>query len=131
MFNTVLPYRFVQRDRNRTGGQASWEWRDLYRFHIRTALGIRKYLVEVHAYPNHLYTVDFFAKAFSNSKYRLQTNQFAANKVGGTMLDLLARIQQADPEACFGFIGAAMVGENESQGTRRFWFYLRMLRKLT
>lgn len=65
---------------------------------------------------------------FSNHKYCLKTNQFSAGRLGGTVLDILARVQRADPAACFGFIGAAMLGEDESQGTRRFWMYLKMLR---
>lgn len=63
MFNTVLPYRFGQRERNRRPREASWHWLDLYRFHIRTPLGVRKYLVEVRAYPDHLYTVDIFRQS--------------------------------------------------------------------
>ena len=68
---------------------------------------MRTYLVEVRAYPDH---------------------RFAASQVGDTMLDILAQVQREDPWACFGFIGAAMLGEDERHGTRRFWLYLRMLR---
>ena len=71
MFDTVLPYRYVQRDRNRWPRRVSWAWLALDHFHVRTPLGVRTYLVEVRAYPDH---------------------RFAASQVGDTMLDILARV---------------------------------------
>jgi hypothetical protein len=60
VFNTVLPYRFVQR--NRTGGRESWLSESIYKFFIHSLDSRRKYLVEVREYPGHLYTIDFYAK---------------------------------------------------------------------
>lgn len=87
----------------------------------------RKYLVEVHAYADHLYTVDFYAKVHDPNRYRLRTNQFAAGTLGGTVLDILARIIRADPQACFGFIAAAMLHETSDESTKRFRLYTKML----
>ena len=127
MFNTILPYRFVQRNRNFTGGRESWLFEDIYKFFIHSPDSRRKYLVEVHAYADHLYTVDFYAKVQGVNRYRLRTNQYAAGKLGATVLDVIARIIRADPRACFGFIAAAMLDETSDESTKRFKLYTRML----
>lgn len=62
MFNTILPFRRVQRNCNQTGGRESWRWADIYKFFMHSPTSRRKYLVEIHAYDNHLYTADFYAK---------------------------------------------------------------------
>ncbi len=117
MFNTVLPYRLVQRNRNRTQGRESWLYEDIYRFFMHSPSSRRKYLVEVHAYADHLYTVDFYAKVHDPNRYRLRTNQFAAGKLGGTVLAIIAGIIRADPQARFGFIAAAMLHETSDEST--------------
>ncbi len=127
MFNTVLPYRFVQRNCNQTEGRASWLDEDIYKFFIHSPSSRRKYLVEVHAYPDHLYTVDFYAKVHDVNRYRLRTNQHAAGQMGGTVLDIIAGIIRADPQACFGFIAAAMLHEISDANTKRFRLYTRIL----
>jgi len=127
MFNAVLPYRFVQRNRNFTGGRESWSFEDIYKFFIHSPDSRRKYLVEVHAYADHLYTVDFYAKVQGVNRYRLRTNQYAAGKLGATVLDVIARIIRTDPRACFGFIAAAMLDETSDVCTRRFQLYTKML----
>ena len=109
MFNTVLPYRLVQR--NRTAGRESWYFLAIYKFFMHTPSSRRKYLVEVHAYADHLYTVDFYAKVRDVNRYRLRTNQQAAGKLGGTVLAIMAEVLRQDPQACFGFIAAALVTE--------------------
>ena len=127
MFNTILPYCFVQRNRNRTEGRASWLYEDIYKFFIHSPSSRRKYLVEVHAYADHLYTVDFYAKVHNVNRYRLRTNQYAAGKMGGTVLDIIAGIIRQDPQARFGFIAAAMLYETSDESTKRFRLYTRML----
>lgn len=87
----------------------------------------RKYLVEVREYPGHLYTVDFYAKIKSVYRYRLRTNQHAAGKLGATVLAIIAQTVQADQQACFGFIAAAMLDETTDVNTRRFQLYTKML----
>lgn len=126
LFNTILPYRFVQRNRNRTGGRASWLYEDIYKFFIHSPDSRRKYLVEVHAYPDHLYTVDFYAKVHDVNRYRLRTNQRAMGRLGGTVLSILAGIVRADPEARFGFLAAAMMHETSDVRTKRFKIYVKM-----
>ncbi|WP_375416745.1 hypothetical protein [uncultured Hymenobacter sp.] len=127
MFNTVLPYRFVQRNRNRSAGRESWLLEDIYKFFVHSHDSRRKYLVEVHAYPGHLYTVDFYAKVHDVNRYRLQTNQQAAGKLGSTVLAIMAGILRQDPAACFGFIAAALLTETSDANTKRFRLYTRML----
>ncbi len=127
MFDAVLPYRFVQRNRN-PGGRETWLYEDIYKFFIHSPSSRRKYLVEVHAYPDHLYTVDFYAKVHDVNRYRLRTNQYAMGKLGGTMLDILARIVRADPQARFGFLAAAMLHETSDVATKRFRIYVNMFR---
>ncbi len=83
--------------------------------------------MEVHAYADHLYTVDFYAKVHDVNRYRLRTNQGAAGQMGGTVLDIIARVIRHDPQACFGFIAAAMLHETSDENTRRFQLYTRML----
>ena len=126
MFNTVLQYSFVQRNRN-PGGRETWLYEDIYKFFIHSPSSRRKYLVEVHAYPDHLYTVDFYAKVHDVNRYRLRTNQQAMGRLGGTMLDILAAIVRADPQARFGFLAAAMLHETSDVETKRFEIYRRML----
>ncbi len=126
MFNTILPYRFVQRNRNRTEGRASWLYEDIYKFFIHSPSSRRKYLVEVHAYPDHLYTVDFYAKVHDVNRYRLRTNQRAMGKLGGTVLSIIADIIRADPEARFGFLAASMMHEISNVTTKRFRIYVKM-----
>lgn len=128
MFNTVLPYHFVQRNRNNTLGRESWQFADIYKFFVHTPNSRRKYLVEVHGYTDHLYTVDFYAKVNNVSRYRLRTNQQAAGKPGGTVLAIMAQLLRQDPTACFGFIAAALVTESSNVNTKRFKLYSRMLR---
>lgn len=127
MFNTVLPYRFVQRNRNLTAGRESWQFLDIYRFFMHTPSSRRKYLVEVHAYADHLYTVDFYAKVQNVNRYWLRTNQQAAGKLGGTVLAIMAEVLRQDPAACFGFIAAAMLNETSDVTTKRFRLYTKML----
>ncbi|RZJ59375.1 MAG: hypothetical protein EOO58_04100 [Hymenobacter sp.] len=38
MFNTVLPFRRVQRNRNLTNGRESWQWLDVYKFFINSLI---------------------------------------------------------------------------------------------
>ena len=125
MFNTVLPYAFVQRNRN-PGERQTWLYEDIYKFFIHSPSSRRKYLVEVHAYADHLYTVDFYAKIQSVNRYRFRTNQSAMGRLGGTMLSILADIVRADPEARFGFLAAAMMHETSDVATKRFRVYKRM-----
>lgn len=127
MFNTILPYRFVQRNRNQTAGRESWRFLDIYKFFMHSPSSRRKYLVEVHAYADHLYTVDFYAKVHDINRYRLRTNQQAAGKLGGTVLAIMAEVLRHDPQACFGFIAAALVSEANDANTKRFKLYKRML----
>ena len=127
MFNTILPYRLVQRNRNHTDGRESWLFADIYKFFVHTPSSRRKYLVEVHAYADHLYTVDFYAKVNNVHRYRLRTNQQAAGKLGGTVLAIMAGILRQDPQACFGFIAAALLAETSDENTKRFRLYTRML----
>jgi len=127
MFNTVLPYRFVQRNRNQTGGRESWLSESIYKFFIHSFDSRRKYLVEVRQYPDHFYTVDFYAKIKSAFRYRLRTNQHAAGKLGATALAIIADTVRSDQKACFGFIAAAMLDETSDTSTRRFQLYTKML----
>lgn len=127
MFNTILPYRFVQRNRNQTAGRESWRFLDIYKFFMHSPSSRRKYLVEVHAYADHLYTVDFYAKVHDINRYRLRTNQQAAGKLGGTVLAIMAEVLRHDPQACFGFIAAALVSEASDANTKRFRLYTKML----
>jgi len=127
LFNTILPYRLVQRNGNRTMGRESWLWADIYKFFMHTPTSRRKYLVEVHAYADHLYTVDFYAKVQNVNRYRLRTNQQAAGKLGGTVLAIMAEVLHQDPAACFGFIAAAMLQETSDVSTKLFRLYKKML----
>jgi len=127
VFNTILPYRLVQRNRNHTNGRESWLTETVYKFFMHSPSSRRKYLVEVREYPDHLYTVDFYAKIKSVYRYRLRTNQHAAGKLGGTVLAIIAQTIRADPQACFGFIAAAMLDETTDANTRRFQLYTKML----
>ena len=127
MFNTILPYRFVQRNRNLTMGRESWLSESIYKFFIHSPDSRRKYLVEVREYPDHFYTVDFYAKIKSVFRYRLRTNQHAAGKLGATVLDIIALTIRHDSKACFGFIAAAMLDETSDVSTRRFQLYTKML----
>jgi len=81
----------------------------------------------VREYPGHFYTVDFYAKIKSTFRYRLRTNQHAAGKLGATVLAIIADTIRSDPNACFGFIAAAMLDETSDTSTRRFQLYTKML----
>lgn len=61
------------------------------------------------------------------NRYRLRTNQQAAGKLGGTVLAIMAEVLRQDPQACFGFIAAALVTETSDANTKRFRLYTRML----
>lgn len=126
MFNTILPYRLVQRNRN-WSGRGSWRFEWIYKFFVHSPSSRRKYLVEVREYPGHLYTVDFYAKVHNVNRYRLRTHQHAAGKLGATVLDVMAQVVRRDPEACFGFIAAAMLDETTDVSTKRFRLYTKML----
>jgi len=127
MFDTILPFRRVQRNRNLTAGRESWRWADIYKFFMHSPTSRRKYLVEIDAYENHLYTADFYAKVNNVNRYRLRTNQQAAGKLGGTVLAILADVLRQDSQACFGFIAAAMLNESSDANTKRFRMYTKML----
>ena len=43
------------------------------------------------------------------------------------MLAILADVLRQDPQACFGFIAAAMTNETSDANTKRFRLYTRML----
>jgi len=89
----------------------------------------RKHLVEVHAYPEHLYTVDFYAKVDNANRYRLRTHQFGAGRLGGTVLAIMAEVLRQDPAARFGFLAAAMLDETSDSRTKRFELYTQMLQQ--
>jgi hypothetical protein len=72
----------------------------------------RKYLVEVHAYADHLYPVDFYTRVHDVNRYRLRTNQYAAGKPGGTVLAIMAEILRHDPLVCFGLLTAVHLFPN-------------------
>jgi|GEM_PF-918696 len=127
VFNTVLPFRWVQRNRNRAPERCSWLWADIYKFFMASPSSRRKYLVEVHAYPEHLYTVDFYAKVDNADRYRLRTHQFGAGRLGGTVLAIMAEVLRQDPAARFGFLAAAMRDETSDSRTKRFKLYTRMM----
>lgn len=84
--------------------------------------------MEVHAYADHLHTVDFYAKVHDVNRYRLRTNQRAMGKLGGTVLDILAGIVRTDPKARFGFLAAAMMHETNDIITKRYSIYTKMLK---
>lgn len=117
----------MRRNRNLTQERESWLFEDIYKFFIHSRDSRRKYLVEVHGYADHLYTVDFYAKVQDVNRYRLRTNQHAAGQLGGTVLEIIANIIRTDPQACFGFIAAAMLDEASDANTRRFQLYTKML----
>ncbi|WP_460585734.1 hypothetical protein [Hymenobacter arcticus] len=117
----------MQRNRNNTAGRESWLAESIYKFFIHSPTSRRKYLVEVREYPDHLCTVDFYAKIKSVYRYRLRTNQHAAGKLGATVLNIIAHTISQDPQACFGFIAAAMLDETTDTSTRRFQLYTKML----
>ena len=108
----------MQRNRNHTRGRESWLFLTIYKFFVHTPSSRRKHLVEVYAYADHLYTVDFYAKVRDINRYRLRTNQQAAGKLGGTVLAIMAEVLRHDPQACFGFIAAALVTETSDANTQ-------------
>lgn len=129
MFDRRFPYCLVQRNASpRIGKRKSWLWEDIFKFFVASPSSRRKYLVEIRCYPDHLHTADFYAKTpGSPDRYRLRTNQFSMGPIGGTVLDILARVLRANPAACFGFLAAALVDETEDRMTKRFRVYTRML----
>ena len=131
MFDQRLPYYRVQRNRPGTPGQpVRWLWEDIYKFFVASPSSRRKYLVEIRRYPASLYTADFYAKTpGSPDRYRLRTNQFVLGAIGGTVLDILARVLRDDPAACFGFLAAALPEETSDRMTKRFRVYSRMLQR--
>lgn len=131
MFNQRLPYSRVQRNRLEASGKpVRWLWEDIYKFFAASPSSRRKYLVEIRRYPGSLYTADFYAKTpGSPDRYRLRTNQFVLGAIGGTVLDIMARVLREDPAACFGFIAAALPHEHEEANTKRFRVYRAMLER--
>lgn len=89
----------MERNRNLTRGRESWLFADIYKFFMHTPSSRRQYLVEVHGYADHLYTVDFYAKVHDVNRYRLRPNQQAAGKLGGTVLAIMAEVLRYFAEA--------------------------------
>lgn len=129
MFDRRYPFHLVQRNwPPRVGPRKSWLWEAIYKFFVASPSSRRKYVVEIRRFPGHLYTADFYAKTpGSPDRYRLRTNQFAMGGIGGTVLALLAEVLHTDPEACFGFLAAALPDETSDHQTKRFRVYQRML----
>jgi len=128
MFNTVLDYKFIQRNRNKTGRE-SYLFEYIYKFFYHRGTGKRKYIVTIKEYSDKLFTVAFYAKVDNVDKYRITTNQRAFGRIGGTVLDIMATCITEYGVRAYGIEAAAMLYEESDENTKRYRTYVEMLRR--
>ncbi len=99
----------------------------LYTFNSsRTKQG---YMVWVEVYENHFYAVKFHLRKDKNNKnrYSVMSGLGEARPVINTCVSIMSEIAGLDELSSFGFIGAGMVGEINTNNTKRFKVYCRLM----
>lgn len=120
------PYHFVQRIY-----EYRQELNDFLKYKLLYAFKSTKshqwYWVWVEVYKHDVYAVKFHLKAHRNSpyKYSLMTGLNEPRPVVNTCIAIMLEIAKQNPHSSFGFIGANMIGESETN-TKRFRFYKRI-----
>lgn len=118
-------YRFVQRVDNPLKDDFL-KYKLLYSF--KSPKSRQWYWVWVEVYERDFYAVKFHLKAHRDSeyKYSLMTGYNEARPVINTCIAIMHEIANVNPHASFGFIGANMETESETN-TKRFRVYSRFM----
>lgn len=120
------PYRYVQKVNNENSANAFLLYKLLYAF--KSPKSRQWYWVWVEVYQRDFYAVKFHLKSQRNSpdKYSLMTGLNEARPVINTCIAIMQEISNINPHASFGFIGANMLEEPETN-TKRFRVYKRFM----
>lgn len=108
-------------------GTEPFAMKKLYTFtSTRTKQG---YMVWVEVYDSHFYAVKFHLRRDKNNKnrYSVMSGLGEARPVINTCVRIMSEIAGADELSSFGFIGAGMVGEKNTNNTKRFKVYRRLM----
>ncbi|WP_338874898.1 hypothetical protein WBJ53_04680 [Spirosoma sp. SC4-14] len=147
MFDSPLPFRFVQRNRNKLGDwrkqsdpEKYYQYEYIYKFFVRNSNCRRKIIVQVKQYSDTLFKVDFYATTSNKERkirnetisvYRYLTKVGKANRVAGTILAIIVDMSKQFPDMTFGFQAATMFNENSDDDNRRYKAYLAMMQLVT
>lgn len=139
MFDKPLAFKFVQRNRNKSGLNG-YEFEYIYKFFVRNQHCRRKIIVEIRQYEENLFTVDFYAtlaskerevRNLNSSKYRYRTNVGNGHRIASTIFSILFEIRQKFPDMSFGFQAATMLDEDSDDANRRFGLYQKIMSFVT
>lgn len=119
------PYHFVQRV-NLPYSSDFLKYKLLYAF--KSPKTHQWYWVWVEVYDSDFYAIKFHLKAHRDSpnKYSLLTGLNEARPVINTCIAIMLEIANVNERASFGFIGASMSTESESN-TKRFRLYRKFM----
>ena len=130
MFNSPAKYKFVQKDRNNYNTK-SFKFVHIYKFHIKNNHSLRKYIVKIAEFSNHLFTVEFYAKindgGAKDNRYKILTNQKVMGRVGATVLSIIKEFAQKYKNSCFGIAAAPFKHEQSDNFTKRCKVYSLIL----
>ena len=86
----------------------------------------KRYAVQVEQYRHHVYVLKYYPLSHKSSpnKFRVLTNDGDAFRILTTCFQIFLDIYRRDPLASAGFIGEALVGEDEAN-TKRFRVYMQ------
>lgn len=118
------PYRFVKRFDEPSDGSSSGFMRYRLLYSFRSPKSHQWYWVWVEAYEHDMYAIKFHLKAHRDSpnKYTIMTGLCEPRPVINTCVNIMLQIASMNPNASFGFVGAASPGEPKGP-TKRFRFY--------
>lgn len=147
MFDKPLPFRFVQRNRNKFGDfdrqrdpEKSYSYEYVYKFFISNSMCRRKIIVQIKQYGDATFKVDFYATTSNKesktrneslSAYRYLTKVGRANRVAGTILAIIGDMRKQFPDMNFGFQAATLLDEGTDDRNKRYQVYITMMQLVT
>lgn len=125
MFNTVLPFRYVNNSKIEREGQRVIEHK------LTFSCNNHKYIVNVEQYECDLFVVKFYLHShrLSKNKYKLLTDLNNAGPVIRTCLDILLFFYHKNPYSSFLVVGESGIKESQVE-TKRFLIYKRIFESL-
>ncbi len=110
MFDKFYNYRIINHTEISKEGQLII----LHRLTFRSISNIQ-YIVEVEQHKSNFYAIKFYAKnnRLSDNKYKISLNEYSAQPIIRTCINIMIHFYNVNPNASFGFIAERGINENE------------------